>query len=181
MLPRAAPCRRNTVEETAGPVGALSALRRSRPPFAEASIAAVVVISTIRAASTANSTGASLDGGTFDPARQRIGGRTWRQEVTSMSTNETAAPDEPRERAIKRLKQRRDFYGHLLVYTLVNGAFVGIWAVTGRPGFFWPIVLILLWGVGLALNAWDVYRNDTFTEEQIQREIDHLQGRRRPS
>jgi hypothetical protein len=98
-----------------------------------------------------------------------------------MSTNETAAPDEPRERAIKRLKQRRDFYGHLLVYTLVNGAFVGIWAVTGRPGFFWPIVLILLWGVGLALNAWDVYRNDTFTEEQIQREIDHLQGRRRPS
>jgi hypothetical protein len=100
-----------------------------------------------------------------------------------MSTNETAAPDaadQPRERAIQRLKKRRDFYGHVLVYALVNGALVGIWAVTGRP-FFWPVFPILLWGVGLVLNAWDVYRNDAFTEEQIQREIARLQLRRRPS
>jgi hypothetical protein len=47
--------------------------------------------------------------------------------------------------------------------------------VTNLHGFFWPIFPILGWGVGVVLNAWDVYRNDTFTEEQIQREIEHLQ------
>jgi hypothetical protein len=80
-----------------------------------------------------------------------------------------------RELAIKRLKKQRDFYGHLLVYALVNGSLIAIWAVTNLHGFFWPIFPILGWGVGVVLNAWDVYRNDTFTEEQIQREIEHLQ------
>jgi len=34
---------------------------------------------------------------------------------------------------------RRDFYGHLLVYTLVNGFLVVIWAITNSGGFLWPI------------------------------------------
>jgi 2TM domain len=32
-----------------------------------------------------------------------------------------------RDRAVKRLKKRRDFYTHLLTYMLVNGFLVGIW------------------------------------------------------
>ncbi|HEU4421361.1 MAG TPA: 2TM domain-containing protein [Pilimelia sp.] len=82
-----------------------------------------------------------------------------------------------RERAIKRLKKRRDFYGHLLVYALVNGFLVAIWAVTNAGGFFWPIFPMLGWGIAVVLNAWDVYRIDTFSEAQIQREIEHLQRR----
>src|SRR6266480_4627420 len=80
-----------------------------------------------------------------------------------------------REQAIKRLKKRRDFHGHLLVYALVNGFLVAIWAVTGLHRFFWPIFPMLGWGIGVVLNAWDVYRSDTFSEDQIQREIEHLQ------
>jgi 2TM domain-containing protein len=80
-----------------------------------------------------------------------------------------------REQAIKRLKKRRDFYGHLLVYALVNGFLVTIWMITGRHGFFWPIFPMAGWGIAVVLNAWDVYRSDTFTEEQIRREIDRLQ------
>jgi hypothetical protein len=80
-----------------------------------------------------------------------------------------------RERAIRHLKKRRDFYGHLLVYTLVNGFLVTIWAVTDLHGFFWPIFPILGWGVAVVLNAWDVYRSDTLSEEQIQREITRIQ------
>jgi hypothetical protein len=82
-----------------------------------------------------------------------------------------------RERAIKRLKKRRDFYGHLFVYALVNGFLIAIWALVGLHGFFWPIFPILGWGVAVVLNAWDVYRNDAFSETQIQREIAHLQRR----
>jgi uncharacterized membrane protein len=97
-----------------------------------------------------------------------------------MTINEiTEAVDSPsRERAIKRLKKRRDFYGHVFVYVLVNSFLVVIWAITSLHGFFWPIFPILGWGVAVVLNAWDVYRNDAFSEEQIQREIEHLQRRR---
>jgi uncharacterized membrane protein len=86
--------------------------------------------------------------------------------------------DATRERAIKRLRKRRDFYGHLFVYTLINGFLVVIWAVTNVHAFFWPIFPILGWGVAVVLNAWDVYRNDAFSEEQIRREIEHLQHSR---
>jgi hypothetical protein len=30
----------------------------------------------------------------------------------------------------------------------------------------------------VVMNAWDVYRNDEFGEEQIRREMERLQGRR---
>jgi hypothetical protein len=87
-----------------------------------------------------------------------------------------AAQDEVlRERAIKRLKRRRDFYGHLLVYFLVNTFLVLIWALTDVNGFFWPVFPIVGWGIGVVMNAWDVFRNEEFGEEQIRREVDRLQ------
>lgn len=97
-----------------------------------------------------------------------------------MAINQSTEPvaDAVRERAIKRLKKRRDFVGHLLVYVMVNGIVVTIWAMTNLHGFFWPIFPILIWGIGVVMNAWEVYRGDTFSEEQIQREIDQLQRRR---
>jgi hypothetical protein len=42
-------------------------------------------------------------------------------------------------------------------------------------GFFWPVFPILGWGIGLVLNAWDVYRPEGFTEDEIRREERHLQ------
>jgi 2TM domain-containing protein len=98
-----------------------------------------------------------------------------------MSTNDSAhAATETvlRQQAIKHLKKRRDFYGHLLVYTLVNSFLVVIWAVTDPHGFFWPIFPIVGWGIGVVMNAWDVYRGDEFPEEQIRREMERLQQQR---
>lgn len=91
-----------------------------------------------------------------------------------MTIDETTRPDEAaaRELALKRLKKRADFRGHLLVYTLVNAVLIAIWAVTSPHAFFWPIFPILGWGVAVILNAWDVYRSDSFSEEKIQREIE---------
>ena len=59
---------------------------------------------------------------------------------------------------------------------LVNAFFVVIWAMTNPDGFFWPVFPIVGWGIGVVLNAWDVYRNDEFDEEQIRREIERLQA-----
>ena len=96
-----------------------------------------------------------------------------------MSVEQLAPADRDtvlRDRAVKRLKKRRDFYAHLLIYTLFNGTLTVIWVLAGADGFFWPIFLILFWGIGLVMNAWDVYRPEEFTEAQIQREIARLQN-----
>ena len=81
-----------------------------------------------------------------------------------------------RERAIKQLKKRRDFWGHLLVYCLVNTFIVVIWAMTGAEGFFWPVFFIVGWGIGVVMNAWDVFlRDEEFDEQRIRREMERLQ------
>jgi hypothetical protein len=83
-------------------------------------------------------------------------------------TREQAA----RDKAITHLKKRRDFLGHLLVYVLVNAFVVVIWVVIGAHGFFWPIFLIVGWGIGVVMNAWDVYWRPEITESDIEREME---------
>ncbi len=80
---------------------------------------------------------------------------------------------ELREQAIERLKKKRDFKVHVLMYVSVNAFLVVIWAVTGA-GFFWPIFPILGWGIGVVANAWDVYGRKPISEEEIRREADRL-------
>ena len=78
-----------------------------------------------------------------------------------------------RARAVAQLKQRRDFSTHLFVYVVVNAFLIGIWAFTGA-GLFWPAFPLFLWGIGLVLNAWDVYWRKPVSEERIRREMERL-------
>jgi hypothetical protein len=82
-----------------------------------------------------------------------------------------------RAHALKRLKKRRDFAAHLIVYLLVNSFIVAIWAATSG-GFFWPVFPIVGWGIGVVMNAWDVWRGDEFTEQQITREMQRIKASR---
>ena len=95
-----------------------------------------------------------------------------------MAIDEVGGDQVLREKAIKQLKKQRDFRGHLLVYVLVNAFLVVIWAATNPDGFFWPVFPIVGWGIGVVMNAWDVYRGDEFSETQIRREMERFQGRR---
>jgi hypothetical protein len=88
------------------------------------------------------------------------------------------ADTELRDKAIKRLKKRRDFYGHLLIYFLVNGFLVVIWAIVTPDVFFWPVIPIAAWGIGVVMNAWDVYFAQDFDEDRIQEEIERMERRR---
>jgi fatty acid desaturase len=88
-----------------------------------------------------------------------------------------SSPDALREQALRRLQKKRDLRAHIVVYTLVNLAIWGIWVVIGASSgswWPWPVFVTLFWGIGLAMNAWDVYYRRPFTAEEIQREIDHL-------
>jgi hypothetical protein len=83
----------------------------------------------------------------------------------------------PRDKAVRQLKKRRDFYGHLLIYTLVNAFLVVIWAITDLHGFFWPVFPIAGWGIFVVMNAWDVFWRPQITEEDIQHEMKREQER----
>jgi 2TM domain len=84
---------------------------------------------------------------------------------------------ELRKLAVSRLKKKRDFSTHVVIYVIVNAMLVGIWAVTGA-GFFWPIFPILGWGIGVGANAWDVYGRKPITEEEVHRETERLRSER---
>jgi 2TM domain-containing protein len=84
---------------------------------------------------------------------------------------------ELRKLAVSRLKKKRDFSTHVVIYVIVNAMLVGIWAVTGA-GFFWPIFPILGWGIGVGANAWDVYGRKPITEDEVRRETERLRSER---
>jgi hypothetical protein len=90
-----------------------------------------------------------------------------------MNEQEGRQPGTLREAAIQRLKKKSDFHVHLMVYLVINGGLVLLWALTGQ-GFFWPVFPILGWGIGLIFHAWDTYRRPEPTEDQIGREMRRL-------
>jgi hypothetical protein len=94
-----------------------------------------------------------------------------------MTAEVSTRESELREQAIKRLKKRRDFHGHVLIYLMVNAFLVVIWAMTMPDGFFWPVFPIVGWGIGVVMNAWDVYFVEDFGEEDINREIERIERR----
>jgi hypothetical protein len=98
-------------------------------------------------------------------------------EEAAMTVDETIRPESDdllRDRALKRLKKRRDFHAHLLIYVLVNASIVIVWLFTSNGTFFWPIFIMAFWGIGVVMNAWDVYRGEDFTEDEIKREMQKL-------
>lgn len=81
---------------------------------------------------------------------------------------------ELRELAMKRVKERRDFQGHLVVYLVVNVFLWGLWALTSGLGSYpWPVWVTLGWGIGVALNWWGVTRRP-ITSADVDQEMKRL-------
>jgi hypothetical protein len=90
-----------------------------------------------------------------------------------------AADTELRDLAFRRLKKRQDFRAHVVVYIVVNAFLWALWAIlslTNGWTFPWPIFPTLGWGIGVALNAWDVYGRRDITAADVDREIKRLRG-----
>ena len=86
----------------------------------------------------------------------------------------TTPDDQPlRERALERLRTKRDLLAHFVMYLMVNALLVAIWATVGGRGFFWPMFPLAGWGIGLVFQAWAIYAGEP-TEDQIRREMDRL-------
>ena len=53
------------------------------------------------------------------------------------------------------VKKLRRFYTDALIYVVVNLGLVLIWAISGG-GYFWPIWVIVGWGIGLGVHAFSL-------------------------
>jgi hypothetical protein len=83
------------------------------------------------------------------------------RELPHVRVTEPRSPEQ-REKATRRKRKReRELRGHLVTFVLINMFLVAIWLATsvaaGEPIFFWPIFPILGWGLGLAVQTWQVY------------------------
>lgn len=85
--------------------------------------------------------------------------------------------EELRAEAIARLRKRHEFGAHVLAYVLVNLFLNGVWWVTTPGGFYWPVIPMLGWGIGLAFHAWDAFVGSSPSEAAIRAEMDRLSHR----
>ena len=91
---------------------------------------------------------------------------------------ETMSEEEIYRLARKRVKDKKEFFSHLMVYIVINAMFVVIWAITraGYPWFVWPL---LGWGVGLAFHGLSVFVFDgtgNWEKSEVEKEAARLRG-----
>lgn len=79
--------------------------------------------------------------------------------------------DDERAAARKRLEERRGFVPHLLMYLVVNGVLIFVWASSDPHGFFWPAIVLLVWGVGVIMHGWNAFLAKPITEAAVDREL----------
>ena len=93
------------------------------------------------------------------------------QKITAMTTQPTQE-SMAYERASKRVKELKGFYGNLISYCLVIPflIFVNLYTVPKYHWFWWPM---LGWGIGLASHALQVFGiGRSWEEKQIQKILD---------
>jgi uncharacterized ion transporter superfamily protein YfcC len=88
-----------------------------------------------------------------------------------MAMSDSDATLDPREQAVRRIKAKRRFQQQLVVYLVINVFIWVIWAVSDG-GFPWPVFVTFGWGIGMAMQAYQVYGGGKpITDAEIKREM----------
>lgn len=82
---------------------------------------------------------------------------------------------ELRRRAVENLHARRGLVVQLVIYLLVNGIMIWIWASNGF-GFPWPLFVLVFWGIGLFWQAWGLF-GPAENEDRVRKEMERLRSR----
>jgi hypothetical protein len=83
-----------------------------------------------------------------------------------------------RDRAVQPLTKRREFTDHLAVFIPIN---IMLWIIYGTTGilnsFPWPLIVMLVWGVGLFFHGVEVVTTGSRRENAVQRAIEQERER----
>jgi hypothetical protein len=79
--------------------------------------------------------------------------------------------NDKREAAVKRVKAKRGFRFHAVIYLVVNTVLLIVWVWSGER-YFWPVWAMLGWGIGLAFHGWSVYLEKPISEDEVRREME---------
>lgn len=96
--------------------------------------------------------------------------------------------EEIRRKAWARVHAKRGFFIHLSVYIIVNAFLVCMWAVSmaggnwgsgwgmhaGR-GYFWPLWIIVFWGIGLVVHCLSVFVfHGNWEQKEVEKEVQRI-------
>src|SRR5437763_4765319 len=73
------------------------------------------------------------------------------------------------------IQRWRDFGSQVFAYVIGSIVFIVIWAVQGR-GFFWPKYPLLVWGLGLSVQHFNVVIHGQITDEEVRRKLNRNGG-----
>jgi hypothetical protein len=88
-------------------------------------------------------------------------------------TPEPSTQVDERSWARKRVEKKHKFRGDVVAYVVVNAFLIGIWAFNGQ-GYFWPGWVLAGWGVGLLLDAWNLFFRRPINDADVDRELHRL-------
>lgn len=80
------------------------------------------------------------------------------------------------EAAKKRVKEKRDFYGHLIAYLIVNSILILVWALSGG-GYPWFVWCMGPWGIGVVFHFLAVFvfpTSATKERQAIEKEVEKI-------
>jgi hypothetical protein len=81
-----------------------------------------------------------------------------------------------RDQALARLKRKREFRNHLVIFVAVNVVLWLIWAFSDDRGFPWPAFVTVLWGFGTGMQAWNVYGQRPISDQEVEQEMQRMRG-----
>ena len=85
------------------------------------------------------------------------------------------------EEARKRVKDKKDFYGHLTVYILVNIILIFTWAFASGGGYPWFLWCLVPWGIGIVFHFLSVFvfpKSAAKDRQAIEKEVDKIKRER---
>lgn len=83
----------------------------------------------------------------------------------------SVTPETLRDAAYKRIKDRRDFWPHLIAYLTINAVLIVVWALASPQAIFWPAFPLAGWGIGIVFHAWGAFVAQPITEADVDREL----------
>ena len=79
------------------------------------------------------------------------------------------------EEARLRVKAKKDFYGHLSAWAIVNIILIVVWALTSPGGYPWFLWCLCIWGVFVLLHGLRVFVFERKSDRSaIEKEVERI-------